>query len=308
MLTANSARESVQATLLDAVWRQWAALDSPAMEQIPAEATIDPEALILVSLGLIEEERRLWDLLSWWGRTSSSLLSVQRIKNLAGEFGGTAESLLGEFAYVAYEEGNDARWKTLHPSVPSFQARRSKVEASAPVLRRRSTLMLLLRRGIGVGIKPDLLTVLIGSDGRPQDIKSLSRATAYSNRAVRRAAEEMAEARLIRAVQDSPVTYATDAEAWLAVLQLDPPPPRWVPWHQLFPFVERLVEILTHLDREGARYTASSRLRDLMETYAQTLGNFDRHLPDPTQYQGEKYLERFLAFVPRFEAWLQDAI
>lgn len=308
MLTANSARESLQATLVDAVWRQWAALDSPAMEKTPAKATIDPEALILISLGLIEEERRLWDLLSWWGRTSSSLLSVQRIKNLAGEFGGEADSRLGQFAHIAYEEGNDARWNTLHRSIPSLQARRSKVEASAPVLRRPSTLMLLLRRGIGVGIKPDLLTVLIGSQGTPQDIKSLSRATAYSNRAVRRAAEEMAEARLIRSVQDSPVSYATDAEAWLAVLQLDPPPPRWVPWHQVFPFVERLMEIFSHLDREGVRYTASSRLRDLTDTYAQTLRNLNHQLPDPTQYRGEEYLDRFLTYVPRFEAWLQDAV
>lgn len=308
MLTANSARESLQEVLLDAVWRQWAALDSPAMEKTSAKATIDPEALILVSLGLIEEERRLWDLLSWWGRTSSSLLSVQRIKNLAGKFGETAESRLGEFAHVAYEEGNDARWKTLHRSIPSLQARPSKVEASGPVLRRSSTLMLLLRRGIGVGIKPDLLTVLIGSEGRPQDINSLSRATAFSNRAVRRAAEEMAEARLIRVVRDSPVNYATDAEAWLAVLQLDPPPPRWVPWHQVFPFVEGLMEIFSHLDREGARYTASSRLRDLMDTHAQTLRNFDHQFPDPAQHRGEEYLDRFLTYVPKFEAWLQDAV
>lgn len=168
--------------------------------------------------------------------------------------------------------------------------------------------MLLLRRGIGVGIKPDLLTVLIGNEGRPQDINSLSRATAYSNRAVRRAAEEMAEARLIRAVQGSPVSYTTDAEAWLAVLQLDPPPPRWVPWHQVFPFTGQLLKIFSHLDREGARYNASSRLRDLIDTYAQTLTTIDRQVPDPTQFRGEEYLDRFLTYVPRFEAWLQDAI
>lgn len=308
MLTADSRRESLQATLLDAIWRQWAALDSPATEKEPAEATIDPEALILASLGLIEEERRLWDLLSWWGRSSSRLLSVQRIKNLAGEFGGTADVRLGEFAYVAFEQGNDARWKTLHRSEPSLQARRSKIEASAPLLRRRSTLMLLLRRGIGVGIKPDLLTVLIGSEGRPQDIKSLAAATAYSNRAVRRAAEEMADARLIRVAQDSPVTYSTDAQAWLSVLHLDPPPPKWIPWHQVFPLSNQLMAIFASLERDGARYTASSRLRDLVESYAATLRTIDQEVPDPSQYRGEEYLERFLAFVPTLEAWLQDSV
>lgn len=308
MHAADSTSASLKTTLLNAVWRQWAALDSLAEERRPARAIIDPEALVLVSLQLVEEERRLWDLLSWCGRICPRLLSVQRIKNLAGRFDRAIEDRLEQFAYVAFEEGNDARWKSFDRSAPGIQARRSKADASAPLLRRRSTLMLLLRRGIGVGIKPDLLAVLIGSEGTPQDIKSLSRATAYSNRAVRRAAEEMAEARLIRIAQESPITYSTDVKGWLTVLQLDPPPPRWISWHEVFPLWQRLQEILAYLDENGARYTASSRLRDLVETYGATLRTIDPELPDPTHYQGEEYLEPFLNFVTRLETWLQNSV
>lgn len=308
MRAASSAGESLKEALLDAVWRQWAALDSPAEERRPARAIVDPEALILVSLRLVDEERRLWDLLSWWGRTSSRLLSVQRIKNLAARFGEAVEARFGQFAHVAFESGSDARWKSVDQAEPEFKARQSKVDAPAPVLRRRPALMLLLRRGIGVGIKPDLLTVLIGSGGAPRDINSLSRATAYSNRAVRRAAEEMAEARLIRVVQDSPVAYTTDEKGWLAVLQMDPPPPDWVTWHEVFPMCGRLLEVLARLGIEGARYPASSRLRDLVETYGPTLRGMDLDVPDPRRYQGAEYIDPFLDFLPQLQGRLRDSV
>lgn len=308
MHDVNNLHESLKGTLLDAVWRQWAALDSPAEERRPARAIVDPEALVLVSLQLIEEERRLWDLLAWWGRAAPRLLSVQRVKNLAGRFGEASGGRLAQFAHLAFEEGGDARWKSLDRSVPDFQARSSKVDAPSPVLRHRSTLMLLLRRGIGVGIKPDLLAVLIGSEGPPRDVRFLSRATAYSNRAVRRAAEEMAEARLIRVAQESPVGYTADGKSWLAVLQLDPPPPGWLAWHELFPLCQRLLEIMARLQGDGSRYTASSKLRDLVEDYGETLRRTGLELPDPTRRRGEEYLEPFLAFVPKLGAWIRDSV
>ena len=49
-------------------------------------ALVDPEALVLVSLGLLDHERRLGDLLHDWGARNSDLLSVQRIKNLARDY------------------------------------------------------------------------------------------------------------------------------------------------------------------------------------------------------------------------------
>lgn len=303
-----SARESLDSTLVNAVWRQWSALDSPAGERRPARAIVDPEALILASARLVERERRLWDLLAWWARTSSRLLSVQRMKNLASGPVGDGEPRVGEFAHLAVEEGRDGRWTSFERSPPRLEARASKTGAPAPRLRHPATLILLLRRGMGVGIKPDVLGVLIGEDGRGRDVKSLARATMYSSRAVRRSAEEMAEGRLIRIVEESPITFSSDAGAWLAVLRLEPPPPEWIPWHQVFSLFDRVTRILGGLETDEERYVASSRLRDAMTTYAGTLRTMGLEEPEAERYRGEEYLEPFLEFVPHLTEWLDDAV
>lgn len=308
MLDGTSARKSLEATLVNAVWRQWAALDSPAGERRPARAIVDPEALILTSLTLVARERRLWDLLAWWARTSPRLLSVQRMKNLAGAPDGNVEPRLGEFAYLALEEGNDGRWKSFERTPPRIDARTSKTEGPAPHLRRSATLILLLRRGMGVGIKPDLLAALIGGSGRGRDVKSLSQATMYSSRAVRRAAEEMAEGRLIQIAEKSPITFSADASAWLAVLQLEPPPPEWIPWHQVFSLLNHLTRILDGLETGGGRYTASTNLRDAMTTYGKTLRRMGLEVPEAGRYRGQEYLEPFLKFVPDLTEWMEDAV
>lgn len=303
-----SARESLESTLVNAVWRQWSALDSPAGERRPARAIVDPEALILASTRLVERERRLWDLLAWWARTSSRLLSVQRMKNLASGPVGDGEPRVGEFAHLALETGNDGRWKSFERTPPSLEARASKTEAPPPRLRHPATLILLLRRGMGVGIKPDVLGVLVGEDGRGRDVKSLARATMYSSRAVRRSAEEMAQGRLIRIVEESPITFSADASAWLAVLRLEPPPPEWRPWHQVFSLFNRLTRILGGLEAGEEGYVASSRLRDAMTTYAGTLRTMGLEVPEAERYKGEEYLEPFLEFVPHLTEWLEDAV
>lgn len=303
-----NARESLETALVNAVWRQWSALDSPAADRRAARAIVDPEALILASLALVELERRLWDLLAWWARTSPRLLSVQRMRNLADGQDGDRAPRLGEFASLALEEGNDGRWKSLERAPPRLDARASKTEAPAPRLRHPATLMLLLRRGMGVGIKSDLLTVLIGDTGRGQDVKSLSQATMYSSRAVRRSAQEMAEGRLIRIVEESPITFSADSDAWLSVIQLEPPPPEWKPWHQVFSLFNRLTKVFHGLEIDGGGYTASTKLRDAMTTYGKTLRRMGLEVPEAERYRGEEYLEPFLKFVPDLTEWLDDAV
>ena len=69
-------------------------------------AVVDPEALVLASLVLLDQERRLGD-----------LLSVQRMKNLTADYPEPVRAPLAHrvawFATVARDVGKDLRWRSL---------------------------------------------------------------------------------------------------------------------------------------------------------------------------------------------------
>ena len=62
-------------------------------------------------------------------------------------------------------------------------------------------LTLRLRAGFGINAKADVLALLLGLAGAPADLKLIAAATAYTERAVRTAAEEMALAGFIQEVE-----------------------------------------------------------------------------------------------------------
>src|SRR5574337_1539310 len=71
---------------LGTLWRQWGALGAAVAGKGTVRSIVDPEGLVLGSLSLAEEERRLWDILYWWVKVGAPLLSVKGIKNLAARF------------------------------------------------------------------------------------------------------------------------------------------------------------------------------------------------------------------------------
>lgn len=215
------------------VWAQWAALGSRASSRRQASAVIDPEALVLASLGLVPHEGQLADLLRWWAEVGSGLLSVQRMRNLGAAYPGSVRAGLGEFAGHAWGAGGDHRWKALAEGVPLSDA--ASVAARAPVLAGPGCTLLRLRLGLGVGIKADMLCALLGRSGW-WSIRELAEATLYTPRAVRRAGAELARGGWIEASPDSPAEHRTDAAPWLPLLELEAPAP-WRQWHPLFVLV-----------------------------------------------------------------------
>src|SRR6266849_3728636 len=101
---------NLRLSVIDVLWRQWRAVDAQAAGKERAHAMVDPEALVLTSLLLMEQERRLGDLLNSWASWNSDLLSVQRAKNLAAHYPEATRKKLAWFAEMALEQGKDMRW------------------------------------------------------------------------------------------------------------------------------------------------------------------------------------------------------
>jgi hypothetical protein len=254
-------------TALEVLWTQWASIGGLAAARDHAESIVDPEALLLLSIGFREQDRRLWDLVADWARVGSRYLSVQRIGNLLPAYPEVTEASLREFASLAHRLGKDHRWKKYAEGATGVQPHREKHLVDEPTWDMPSTLMLRLRLGVGVGIKADILTFLIGAEGSSITARSIAAAIHYTEPAVRRALEAMAKARLVFAAAGVPAEYHVNGPAWKRVLDL-PRYPRWLYWHEVFSFVAQFLtwELQTHI-HPTSEYARLVRYRQFLSDY-----------------------------------------
>jgi hypothetical protein len=267
---------------------------------------VDPEALLLLSLHRMDDEPRIARLIPWWATVGARLLSVQRTKNLLAEYPSGRAGAVGRFARSAVRDGGDLRWRSIAGRTGMDAARRKDLGAS-PMVATPPALMLRLRLAFGVGIKADVLTYLLGMVGAPCTVQEIARATRYYPRAVRRALEELAAARVVLAAATAPISYHADADAWAAVLDLRGGPPPWRPWADAFLLITKLLGWLeAPVPAEGSSYVTSSTARDLAEEQLDTFRQFGVSPPSSEAYPGEAYLEPFTETVRNWVERLLD--
>jgi len=298
---------TVRGAATDVAWTQWSALGAQVTAARTARSIVDPEALVILTLLLREDERRLWDVLGWWAARGSHLLSVQRIKNLVDDYPAGASERLGEFARLAKSEGSDARWGRLASAVPGPEVRPSKARAGEPTVVTPAALLLRLRLGLGVGVKADLLGLLLGLEGDTATVRELAEATVYTRRSVKRAADEMADARLIEASRGAPATYRLVLAPWTELLDLPEPAPRWRHWHPVFALVTHLLAWTEQVaSEEPGRHVASSRARSLMEAHRAAFERNRISIPEPEDHPGTEYLAAFRETVETLCGWMGE--
>ena len=79
-------RDKVSQGLLDFAWRQWSQIGVSTTVRGADRWAIDPEALILFTIGIARRDPRLFDEMLDWMAFNHELLSTQRLRNLAGRF------------------------------------------------------------------------------------------------------------------------------------------------------------------------------------------------------------------------------
>ena len=203
-------------------WSQWSSIGALAVgsPQVDDEI-VDVEALILGSLGLARREPRLRTLATDWTVMNSELVSIARIRALMeGPFAG-ADLGVSELAHLVSTTGGDARWRALVPDREAsgvLGGKKKERKAMPPRWREARTLLLQLRRGFGVGMKPDLIAILLGSHGAWMDVSTLCDLSGYSVAGVRRAADDMANAGLIETSSGHGRAFRTNVSAWTTLL------------------------------------------------------------------------------------------
>ncbi len=309
-----------EATLVDAAWAQWTVLTAAALraDRRRAWTVVDPEALILASLAVGDRERRLDDMVASWATDAAHLMSMQRMRTLASRFPPAVRERIGLFTGSAVAAG-DKRWKRLN-AAPVANEYAPRIKPTGDLrLTEGPALTLRLRAGFGVNAKADVLSVLIGFAGAAADLKVIAAATAYTERAVRTATEEMTLAGFIHEIEGRPSSFYAEPEAWAQVLQTyrsdlhgaepEPDLPRWRFWAAVFSFLARVLEWVDAAESEGwSAYVAGSRARDILEAHRRPLHQAQVRLPTGPPGSGGEFLYDFEDLLGRVAAWTKDGL
>ena len=289
-----------------AVWIQWQALGGQAAAPRAPHAIVDPEALVLSSLWLADDEPRLRDFLYGFADMGSRLLSVQRLKRATGLFPVEGTERVAGFAAWVASFGKDSRWRNFAAASSKQAGRRGKVAPASTRLGDPGSLMLRLRTGFGVDVRIDTLTYLIGRRGAWADVKDISEALLYAKYSVRGACEALADARLIETRTDRPVKYYADPLRWATLLKLDHTP-AWHPWVRVYAFVIRLRAWLREPGVQAASPALTASLaREFIFEHGQVLTQLQLNLPQERDYLGGEYLPVFGRTVSALAQWLGD--
>ena len=216
--------DRLTAAAVRCAWSQWSSIGASTHRSPQVDDEIvDVEALLLGSLGLARREPRLRTLAVDWTMENSRLLSIARVRALvSGPFKGV-DLGLGDLAQRISTEGGDARWRALVPkngtaSIQTDSKSQHTSKAMPPRWRGARTLLLQLRRGFGVGVKPDLIAILLGMRDAWVDVSTLGELSRYTVAAVRRAADDMADAGLIDTSHGHNRAYRAHIDAWRSLL------------------------------------------------------------------------------------------
>ena len=301
--------DQLKQSVIDAAWTQWRSLGSPVDAGRPATSVIDPEALLLLSLTLRDDERRLWDVLASWATSGSRLFSVQRAKNLLARFPGSARDRMAEFASIASTGGRDSRWKSLAGPVPGPPVRNQALRKPVSNVWESAALILRLRAGLGIGITPDLLGFLVSIKGGWATVRTIADAMDYSPYSIRRVADNVAEAGLIESTHSKPVEYRAKIDAWRHLLGLDRQLPEWRFWYQVYCFVAHLIDKIEGGGWDGlSPYLLSTQVRDLTEVHQEALSLNQIEVSNPADYPGEKYLPEFDHLISTLARWISASV
>lgn len=246
------------------IWRQWAVIN----EQIGPNSRrsrhiVDPEMLVLMSQIFAPLDQNLRDVTAWFACKVSALLSVQRMRTLWNRLQSTIEFQF-DFPAWAVELGGDRRWEPLVSKLtrpPDF----SRFDV-APRFEDEATLMLRLRAGFGVGVKPDVVSYLCCLNGLSRPAVDIAETLGYTDKSVRLSLKELCTAAFAVEGNEYPKEYwIGEAFDHRFLTQLfghpvDSPPIWWYPVQLLDALISlRNSSSSEHAHRAGALSFALSR-------------------------------------------------
>ena len=326
-ISAYSDRLSEQ--LVEFAWEEWAQMGLLATPHRRSPWAQDPEALIVFTLEVARAEPRLFDELLDWMLVDEALLSVRRLRAMCIDE--TDRSLVaGALAWLAHQRprarladgGNGAARSTLQPLFRSEIYLREPDEAFAsagwlrPVLspshksqppdpKAPINLAFRLRQILGVGVRAEVVRILLTAEAPWTNAQTLARSTGYAKRNVHDALTGLSDAGVVSAFTVSgEQRYTADRPRWAALLGCEPDElPACRDWPQLLAVLRRMLRWSEQPDLATVSdYLLASRARDLLEASSSDLAfagiaTDSSPSPEETWHGLEEVCERLLTAI-----------
>jgi hypothetical protein len=297
-MDVSTLRPRLSDQLVAFAWEQWAQMGLLATPHRQSPWAQDPEALIVFTLEIARAEPRLFDELLDWMLLNEPLLSVRRLRAMCIDE--TDRTLTTATLMWLTRQRPRARLsngaKTQAPAnlqplfrheVPINQPDEDFAAAGwlRPVLSpsRKSqhpdsttpiNLAFRLRQMLGVGIRAEVVRVLLSTEAPWVNAQALARSTGYSKRNVHDALAGLNAAGVVSAFTvNAEQRYTADRSAWATLLGTRPDElPAHRDWPQLLAILRQVLrwaerpELTTMSD-----YLRSSRANDLLEAMSSDL-------------------------------------
>ena len=316
-------RDTVSQGLLDFAWRQWAQIGVSATVEGADRWAIDPEALILFTIGIGRRDPRLFDEMLDWMAFNHELLSTQRLRNLAGRFPlppglvaavtactrQTAPVKVSASGQAAPVQGGEP---VFSPDVLAFISRPDSVFAEHGFIRPPAArtgksrepnpalpvnLSFRLRHLFGPGGRSETMRVLLTCPDGPLDAARIADEAGFAKRNVSDVLASLTASTVIRAAWAGNERHFTaHRNKWALLLDLAGPAdmPSFASWVHLLP---PALEIITWLDEKAdtaeSEYLIASQARSLINRLTRDLAAADLDVQHPQASHSTSYLPAF---------------
>jgi hypothetical protein len=323
LMQISEASSTVSQELLDFAWRQWAQIGVSATVAGADGWAVDPEALVLFTIGIGRRDPRLFDEMLDWMAFNRELLSMQRLRNLAGRFPVPAGLVAAVTAWTRQDAPTDLP-ASQHPGpghgtepvfstdVLAFVPRPDPVFAAYGFIRPPAartgkshepdpalpvSLSFRLRHLFGPGGRSEAMRVLLTWPGGSLDAARIADEAGFAKRNISDVLTSLAASGAIKATwAGNERRFTTPGEKWAPLLGLAGPAdlPSFVSWVHLLPAA---LQISNWLDAKTgtaeSEYLIASQARKLMDSLTRDLDAADVDIQHPQPAHGTAYLPVF---------------
>ena len=315
-------RDEVSQGLLDFAWRQWAQVGVSATVEGADRWAVDPEALILFTIGVGRRDPRLFDEMLDWMAFNHELLSTQRLRNLTRRFLVPSALVAAVIAWtrrtapetplVDHGGAVQSGEPVFSPNVVAFVSRPDPVFAEHGFIRPPAArtgkshepdptlpvnLSFLLRHLFGPGGRSETMRVLLTCPDGPLDTARIADEAGFAKRNISDVLTSLSKSGVIKATWAGNERHFTAyRERWALLLDLAGPAdmPSFVSWVHLLPAA---LEMVTWLDEKAdtaeSEYLIASQARRLMNRLTRDLEAAGIDLPRRQPAHGTAYLPVF---------------
>ena len=316
-------RDEVSQGLLDFAWRQWAQVGVSATVEGADRWAVDPEALILFTIGIGRRDPRLFDEMLDWMAFNHELLSTQRLRNLARRFPVPSALVAAVTAWtrqtpsaslIVSDQGGTVqeREPVFSPEVLAFVSQPDPVFAEHGFIRPRTArtgkshepdpalpvnLSFRLRHLFGPGGRSEAMRVLLTYPDGPLDTARIADEAGFAKRNISDVLTSLTNSGVIKAAWAGNERHFTAyRERWALLLDLagSADIPSFVSWVHLLPAA---LEIVIWLDEAvgtaESEYLIASQARRLMNRLTRDLEAAGIPPPRQRPAHGTAYLPVF---------------